>query len=395
MSALDGLAGGLRARIVPGIAALPAADWTAGQPDDAEGWDYYRACGSDLAAGVFDEHGLVLGLPLFRMEYRLDTPFQGRLAVVGRLLDRLFPRLMRWGMLGVGSPLAERCHVSVRPGLTAAERAGAVDAMLALLEEEAARTRALLVVFKDVSTPEADWLAPLLTGRRFTAVSGLPVAQLDLAGLDVGGYLARLSAATRKDVRRKLKSRAAVRVEHRERIDDVADKIEALYESTRQNSQLRYGEFEDLPPGYFRNLADAMPGRAHFVLYWVGGSLAAFNLLFVEPDRVIDKFLGMAYPLARDHNLYAVSWMENVRWTIAAGRSMLQSGQTAYAAKLRFGSSLLPSTNFVRCRNRLLDRIIRLAAPWLAFDRWDPDLRQRREREEGREERRPRRTASP
>lgn len=379
--------GGLQARIVPGIAALPADGWASGQPGEAEGWDYYRACGNDLAAAVFDERGLVLGLPLFRMEYRLDTPFQGRLAAVGRLLDCCFPRLMRWGMLGVGSPLAERCHLSVRPGLTPEERAGAVDAMLALLEEEAARSGALLIVFKDVSMPEADWLEPLLAGRRFTAVPGLPVALLDLAGLDEAGYLATLSAATRKDLRRKLKSRAAIRVEHRDRIDDVADRIEALYDSTRTNSQLRYGEFEDLPKGYFRALTEAMPGQVEFVLYWVGEHLAAFNLLFVQQGRVIDKFLGMAYPLARDHNLYAVSWMENVRWAIGTGRTTLQTGQTAYAAKLRFGSALVPSTNYVRCRNRLLDRIIRLAAPWLAFDRWDPDLRFRRDREADRSQR--------
>lgn len=381
--------GGLQARIVPGIAALPANGWATGQPGEAEGWDYYRACGNDLAAAVFDEQGLVLGLPLFRMEYRLDTPFQGRLAAIGRLLDRCFPRVMRWGMLGVGSPLAERCHLSIRPGLAPEERARAVDAMLALLEDEAARSGALLIVFKDVSMPEADWLAPLLTGRRFTAVTGLPVAQLDLTGLDEAGYLATLSAATRKDLRRKLKSRAAVRVEHRDRIDDVADRIEALYDSTRTNSQLRYGEFEELPKGYFRAVTEAMPGQVEFVLYWVGERLAAFNLLFVEPDRVIDKFLGMAYPLARNHNLYAVSWMENVRWAIGTGRTTLQTGQTAYAAKLRFGSALVPSTNYVRCRNGLLDRIIRLTASWLAFDRWDPDLRVRSARRASRPARQP------
>lgn len=370
----------LRAEIVPGVAALPEADWTAALPDEAEGWAYHRACGGDLAAAVFDERGMVLGVPLFRMEYRLDTPFQGRLAVLGRALAGAVPGLMRWGMLGVGSPLTERCHLAVRPNLTATERDRALSALLDLLDAEAARSGARLIVFKDVTGADAAWLSTALPARGFSTVGGLPVARLDLPAPDEDGYLATLSAATRKDIRRKLKSRGVLRIEHRERIDDIAPAIAALYDSTRRNSEVRYGEFEELPPDYFRAVADALPGRARFVLYWVGDQLAAFNLLLLQPDRVIDKFLGMAYPLAREHNLYAVSWMENVRFAVASGRPALQSGQTAYASKLRFGSRLVPSDNFVLCRNRLLNGLIHRVAPWLAFDRWDPDLKALRER---------------
>lgn len=369
-----------RTVLVPGVAALPAEAWTACFPGEAEGWEYYRACGNDLAAAVFDDRGLVLGAPLFRMEYRLDTPLQGRAAAVAQRLGEAVPGLMRWGMLGVGSPLTERCHVAVRPGLSPQDRARALSVLLALLEGEAARTGARLVVFKDVAEPDAGWLAPALGAHRYTAVGSLPVAVLDLDGQDAAGYLASLSAATRKDLKRKLKSRALVRVEHRSGIDGIAAEIDALYDSTRRNSQLRYGEFEDLPPGYFQNVARMQPGSARFVLYWVGDRLAAFNLLLVQPDRVIDKFLGMAYPLAREHNLYAVSWMENVRFAMDSRRPLLQAGQTAYASKLRFGSHLAPSTNFVHCRTGVLNRIIRWAAPWLALDRWDPDLQAFRDR---------------
>lgn len=369
-----------RAAIVPGVGALPAQDWTACFPGEAEGWDYYRACGNDRAAAVFDDRGLVLGAPLFRMEYRLDTPLQGRAAAVAQRLGDAVPGLMRWGMLGVGSPLTERCHVAVRPGLSRQDRARALAALLALLEAEAARTGDRLVVFKDVAEPDAGWLAPALGAHRYTAVGSLPVAVLDLGGCDAAGYLASLSPATRKDLKRKLKSRTSVRIEHRSGIDGIAAEIDALYESTRQNSQVRYGEFEDLPDGYFQNVARMQPGQTRFVLYWVGDRLAAFNLLLLQPDRVIDKFLGMAYPLAREHNLYAVSWMENVRFAMESHRPLLQVGQTAYASKLRFGSRLAPSTNFVQCRNGVLNRIIRGAAPWLALDRWDPDLRAFRSR---------------
>jgi hypothetical protein len=179
----------------------------------------------------------------------------------------------------------------------------------------------------------------------------------------------------RKDIRRKLKGAGGVRVERRVGIGDLAGRIEALYEETRQNSKVDYGDFEALPPDYFRSVSRCAGERAQFMLYWVGDELAAFNLLLLGQDTVIDKFLGMRYPLARDNNLYVVSWIENVRFCLETGRRLLQSGQTAYSAKLRLGSRLAPSTIFARHRNPVINRLIRLAAPFAAFDRWDPDLR--------------------
>ncbi|MFG1420251.1 hypothetical protein [Roseixanthobacter liquoris] len=65
----------------------------------------------------------------------------------------------------------------------------------------------------------------------------------------------------------------------------------------------------------------------------------------------------------------------NVRFCQRIGRRFLQTGQTAYASKLRFGSALEPRVHLVKHRNRVIHRAIRLAAPLLSFPRWDPDLR--------------------
>ncbi len=370
----------LNARILMDIGQLSAADWDAGQPGEAEGWAYYHACGGPVAV-VMDKDGLVLGAPLFEMEYRLDTPFQGRAGDIARRLAGLLPGLMVWRLLGIGSALAERCHVAARPGLTPAQREVALDALLALLAAEARRRGARLTAFKDVAAPEADWLTPLLVARGFVSVTSLPLAVLDLTGkAGEADYLADLSASTRKDIRRKLKSAGAVRVEHRPAAGDLLERVEELYESTRANSRVRYGEFEELPKGYFASVPAALGDRARFVFYWVGDRLVAFNLLLLADDRIIDKFLGMEYPLARDHNLYVLSWLENVRLVMSSGRRRLQSGQTAYAAKLRFGSSLEPSVNLVRSHNLLLNLLLRIVSPWLGFDRHDPDLGTTREK---------------
>ena len=71
---------GLRARILPGIHALPREAWESCLPGEAESWAYHAACEAGAspelrigAAAVHDGQGLVAAVPLFRMSYRLDT----------------------------------------------------------------------------------------------------------------------------------------------------------------------------------------------------------------------------------------------------------------------------------------------------------------------------------
>ncbi|MFG1431965.1 GNAT family N-acetyltransferase [Xanthobacter sp. V2C-8] len=377
-----GMVGG----VVAGMSAICPKAWRAARPPESEGWAYLAACEAapmaamELAAArVEDAGGLRAAAPLFALSYRLDTPIQsGRLGAVAEAIFQRAPRLLEWRMLGVGSAFTDACPIALDPRLDAAGRAAALAALIRAVEAEAARRGAGLVAFKDVAPREAALAGPVLEAAGYVQVESLPVAVLDLDGCaDLDAYLARLSRATRKDLRRKLKGAPRVAVEWRSSIAGLETEIAALYEATRTRSTVRYGDFEDLPEGYFARVAAAMPGEAVFALYRVDGVLAGFNLLLVEADRVIDKFLGMVYPLGPDHDLYALSWLENVRFCQRIGRRFLQTGQTAYASKLRFGSHLDPRTHFVRHRNGLLHAAVRLAAPLLSFPRWDPELGRR------------------
>lgn len=373
----------LVARTVASVAEIEAAVWDACQPGAAEGHAYYRACenaaatsgiGLRLAAVVVEAQGEVIAIaPFFRLSYRLDTPLQGRLRRLGEALFRHLPGLVTLKALCVGSPYAECCHLGFAPRLDAAGRAEACACLAQALLRQAQAERAHLVVWKDLA-PDQEQDATCLPQAGFARLASLPVAVLDLPFANEAAYLASLSAATRKDIRRKLARAGAVRVEFRTEIQELAQEIDALYAATRAQSELDYGELEVLPPGYFAEVSRALGERAVFALYWVEGELAAFNLLLLEADRVIDKFLGMRYPLAREHNLYAVSWMTNVRFCLERRIGLFQSGQTAYASKLRFGSRLVPSAIQVRHRRAPLQWALRALSPWLGFDRFDPDL---------------------
>ncbi|GLK85801.1 GNAT family N-acetyltransferase [Ancylobacter defluvii] len=389
-----GAGAGRRVHIHAGVSALSRQDWMLCRPDDAEGWDYLVACETGTpatfrlsAASAADSRGFLGGLPLFTVGYPLDTPFQdeseappgnslsGRLGRLARSAARALLRGQEWRLLAIGSPFAENCPIALLPSLGKQERDAVLAELLRGVEAEARRQKAGLIAVKDIDPQEMQRIGPALAAAGYVPLESLPHAVLDLAGTSgVDGWLARLSPATRKDLRRKLKRADRVTVEWRNSIAGLEDEVRALYDATRAQSHVRYGDFEDLPDGYFERIAAAQPERTLFAFYRIDGRLAAFNLLLVEPDRVIDKFLGMSYPLARDHDLYAVSWAENVKLCQRLGRRFLQTGQTAYASKLRYGSGLRPSTIMVKHLNPVLNMLVRLAVPWLGFPRWDPDL---------------------
>jgi Acetyltransferase (GNAT) domain len=323
---------------------------------------------------VRDGPRLVAAVPLFRVVYRLDTSFQGAARKVSDTITKRFPKFGQLPLVGMGSPYADACALALDPDLTPAAGTAVVETLLRGVVAHAKATGAPLVALKDLPDSREYRAIDALKSARFARMNSLPIAALELPFSDVEGYIAHLSSSMRKDIRRKLKSAGNVEVERRVGIDDIKGEIRALYEETRGESALDYGDFETLPEFYFEAVAEALGERAVFVLYRVDGKLAAFNLLFVGRDRVIDKFLGMRKGIAQAHNLYAVSWIENVKFCLERGIKVLQSGQTAYTLKLRLGSQLEGSSVWVRHTNIIANTIVRAGAPLVAFDKLDPDL---------------------
>lgn len=371
----------ITATLHPTFSAISAADWERCLPAEAEGRGYYEASatrlsesGEPVAISASCRGQVVVVAPLFHLAYALDTSLQGAARKVTRSLDRVWPGLLTLRLVGLGSSLAERCHIGFAPVMQPAERSRALGRLIEAVENYAADHDIGLTVLKDVAPGDADLLRPALEKLGYTAVRSLPVALVELPDTEAA-YLAGLTRATRRDVRRKMKASAGISVETVSDIGPLADEIEALFESTREHSGVDYAELEALPPGYFAAVSRSLGARAVFKLYRVNTQLIGFNLLFVQPDRVIDKFLGMRYPEGPLNDLYVRSWMENVRYCLQHGIRLLQTGQTAYRLKLRLGSTLEPRLIFFRHRSRLVNVALKILAPWLAFDRNDPVLR--------------------
>jgi hypothetical protein len=374
--------GQLTCEIVSGVRATDKAFWEHCLPGDPEAYAYHAACEAAgrgafalSAAVVRNETRTLAAVPLFRVVYRVDTALQGAARKISDRIGKTFPKFGQLPMIGLGSPYADACALALDPGLSPEQARAVTGALLAGIIAHAKETASPLVAIKDIPAAREPGLSEEFRAARFARMNSLPIAALDLPYTDVDGYLASLSASTRKDIRRKLKSAANVQIERRVGIEDIKGEIRALYEETRGESALDYGDFETLPEFYFEAIAQALGPRAVFILYRIDGKLAAFNLLLVGQTRVIDKFLGMRKGVAQAHNLYAISWIENVKFCLENKIATLQSGQTAYTLKLRLGSRLEDSGIWFRHQGRFANMVLRAGAPWVAFDKLDPDLK--------------------
>lgn len=358
----------------PSIDAFAADDWNRLFPCELEDHAYLRAIERAGLAGfryiyfaVREDGRPLAAAPAFVTDYRLDTTVQGGLRRVTESLAGIFPRLLRIPMLSLGSPVTERCRVGYTPDSAPEQRAAWLDAILAHMEPVAAAEKFGMLAVKDAPLEEPSWQSAC-PRHGLRALPGLPGATLDILWRDVDGYVASLGSATRKDLRRKLRAAAALRIEWRNDLSGIADDVQRLYRETLAHAAL---SFEELTPDYFENVLREMPGRAFCVTYSEGDRLVAFNLVLRDAERLLDKFLGMNYAAMDRYNLYHVSWLENVRYCIEQGVGVYESGQGLQREKVRLGSTLHANALWYRHRNRFVNSIFAHVEKLARLDRFE------------------------
>ena len=368
----------MKVTVTESIGTFASHEWNRLFPDELEDWSYYCAIECAGLSGfnylyfaVHEKGKLRAVVPAFLTDYRLDTTLQGGWRKLTDAITRVFPRLLRLRLLSLGSPVSEVCHLGFAADCLPEERARLLAAILAEVEEQA-RLRCIgMLAIKDTSAAQDKLWAAACRTAGLRRQPGLPTTSLDLPYATLDDYLATLSSATRKDMRRKLKNAAAVRVEWRSNIDDIQGEIWRLYHATFANAEF---QFEELTPAYFCQVLTRLGKNASCVTYWLDQQLIAFNLVLHNCERLLDKFFGMDYAIARQYNLYYLSWMENVRYCLAHGIPVYQSGQGLHHEKLRLGCRLSANGLWYKHRNRLLDRLFALVERLFRLDRQDAQL---------------------
>ena len=358
------------------------ADWDALFPGSPEDWAFYRAveesppAGFQLGALTYASPGgeLLAAAPAFQIDYRLDTPFQGRLRTVADWVNRQRPGLTSLRAIGLGSPLSDSCSLGFAHHLEATAQNHILRRMLGWLQTEADRTHAAIIAIKSMGA-EADDFDATLDDAGFSKIASVPIVTLDIHARTLDDYLKGLKRQHRSYFRNKLKTRDRIRIELRSSATGLEHDLIRLYEATLGQSGVSYGEFDRIGPDYFRAFLERQGERAQLMLFWHGEKLVSFHLFHVGARRIISNKMGMSYPEARDLNLYFINWLEIIAIAAERGIPEIEMGATTYAAKLLFGGALERRWLHFRFRRGWLNRASRPLHGLFDFERNDDELR--------------------
>lgn len=224
----------------------------------------------------------------------------------------------------------------------------------------------------DEQNRQADALAVALQKNGFVLMEGQALAYVSIDFPDVDSYLGRLSYRRRKDIRRKLRARQKLDIEVAPTGDPrfldpaVMAELYVLYQNVFRQSEIH---FDELTREFFNAVLQDAGNRGVVFLYRFEGQLIGYNLCFATDTSLVDKYVGFAYPQARDLNLYFVSWINNLEYALQHGLSMYVAGWTDPEIKAYLGAKFTMTQHAVYIRNSLLRALFRRFAGHFESDR--------------------------
>ncbi len=139
-----------------------------------------------------------------------------------------------------------------------------------------------------------------------------------------------------------------------------------LYRNVYAQSEIH---FDLLTAPFFRAvLQDASVNGIVFV-YRAGGVLLGYNLCICENGMLIDKYVGFAYPEARKHDLYTVSWFHNLEYALERNLRYYVAGWTDPEIKRHLGARFTFTLHAVYVRNAMMRTLLRLFKGLFEADR--------------------------
>jgi predicted N-acyltransferase len=304
------------------------------------------------------------GVPTFEAPFDLLTTADDTLRRrASRLpLYRRWGRWLRWRTRFVGCTVTE---YALLPGTQPPA------ALAAELKQTFGHEHALLIV-KDladdsplldaVANAHARAFAQALEALGFVLLEGMPLAWVPIDFATTDEYLGRLSSSRRKHIRRKLRAREQLQIEALPTgaacFSDPATlaAFYALYRNVHAQSEIH---FDVLSGEFFRAvLRDAHSGGVVFT-YRHAGELIGWNLCYAFDGKLVDKYIGFAYPRSREFNLYVVSWMHNLEYAREHRLTHYVAGWTDPLIKAQLGATLSLTRHAVYLRNPLLRALLR------------------------------------
>jgi hypothetical protein len=297
----------------------------------------------------------ILLLPLFETRFDLSTFVEGWIKKSLKVAGRLVPSLFQPRILGVGLLVGESSEIGIDPQIDAGTLESAFKMAFDTLQTLAAELKSDIVALYNFSQYGGLPAEVLNTYHRAKCQS---CARMPIDFKNLEEFLARLSRTARKDLRRKMRVAPEVRVIRTRNISPFLDRIYHLYRATVERSPMAFGAHNRL---FFEKICERVPG-AEYMLYFVREELAAFNLLVVKPEAMVDKNFCMDYELGRKYNLYVLSWLENIRTCMERGIPLYDAGQGVEKTKAHLGAALIPMYVLFKHRQPVIHRFL-VASP--------------------------------
>jgi uncharacterized protein len=304
---------------------------------------------------VLKDDAPILLLPLFETRFDLSTFVEGWIKKSLKVAGRLVPSLFQPRILGVGLLVGEWSEIGIDPQIDAGTLEAAFKMAFDALQKLAAELKSDIVALYNFSHYGGLPAEVLKTFHRAKCQS---CARMPIDFSSLEEFLARLSRAARKDLRRKMRVAPEVRVIRSRNISPFLDRIYHLYRATVERSPMAFGAHNRL---FFEKICERVPG-AEYTLYFVREELAAFNLLVVKQEAMVDKNFCMDYELGRKYNLYVLSWLENIRTCVERGIPLYDAGQGVEKTKAHLGAALIPMYLLFKHRQPVIHRFL-VASP--------------------------------
>ena len=172
-------------------------------------------------------------------------------------------------------------------------------------------------------------------------------------------------------LRRKLKSRERLDIEAVPLGDarfgslDVLEELYGLYLGVYAQSEIH---FDLLTRDFFAGLLQSREIGGVVFCYRHDGELVGYNICLEHGGMLIDKYIGLRYPQARELDLYFVSWFVNLEHALERGLRFYVAGWTDPEVKAGLGARFTFTRHLVWVRNPILRRILYMFRHWFESD---------------------------
>jgi predicted N-acyltransferase len=280
-------------------------------------------------------------------------------------IRKVFPNFLKLKLACLGSPVSENCYLGFDKNLSEIEKIECAELIFKEFEKISKSSKAKLLAIKDINDIEKQLINKIKNAKKYTKIISMPTAFLKINFSNLDEYFLKLSHATRKDIRRKLKKLSEIRIERKTNIDDMIDIIYPMYLSTRGRSDW---QFETLEKDYFQLVLRQMPENSFCSIYYSSEKPLAANFFLVNENTLIDKYFCAFSEDARNYNLYFISWVENIKFCLENGIKKYIAGQAGYENKTRLGCDFVINWLYFYHRNFIINILLKIASPILAAD---------------------------